>query len=113
MPSRWVKGLGFELHEWAYVHNYSSGRSYNQPNQERMCPVIDGKRKNILNITWDLNVIPCCFDFNATIRFGNLRNQTLEEIFLSPEYLSFVIAHKSNELSAYSVCQNCEKHDYS
>lgn len=108
----WARELGFDMAKWNYVHNYSSGRHYNQPNTDKMCPVIDGKRKNILNITWDLNVIPCCYDFNATIRFGNLRRNTLEEIFLGPEYLAFVIAHQSNDLSVYPICQNCEKNDY-
>lgn len=107
----WAKDLGFNIAEWSYVHNYSSGRYYNIPNTEKMCPVISGKRKNILNITWDLNVIPCCYDFNATIRFGNLRQHTLEEIFSSREYLAFVTAHKLGSLSAYPICQNCEKND--
>lgn len=109
---QWAKELGFNLANWNYVHNYSSGRHYNMPNTERMCPVVNGKRKNILNITWDLNVIPCCYDFNATIQFGNLRQQSLEEIFLGPEYLAFIIAHQSADLAAYRICQNCEKNDY-
>ncbi len=108
----WLQELGFKTTGWDYAHNYSNGRSYNLPNSEKICPVIRGNRKNILNITWDLNVIPCCYDFNATIRFGNLREHSLEEIFLSPEYLAFVIAHQSNDLSAYPVCQGCEKNDY-
>jgi MoaA/NifB/PqqE/SkfB family radical SAM enzyme len=108
----WAKELGFDIKEWTYVHNYSDGRNYNLPNTEKLCPVINGNRKNILNITWDLNVIPCCYDFNATIRFGNLREHTLEEIFSSSEYLLFIIAHKLNDLSSYPVCQNCEKNDY-
>ena len=73
----WARDLGFVMDEWKTVHNFSDGRQYNLPNTEGMCPVISGNRKNILNITWDLNVIPCCFDFNATIPFGNLRNQSL------------------------------------
>ncbi|MBS0626803.1 MAG: SPASM domain-containing protein [Verrucomicrobia bacterium] len=109
---RWAEELGFTIAEWAYVHNYSDGRHYNLPNSEKTCPVINGKRKNILSVTWDLNVIPCTYDFNASIRFGNLKNQSLEEIFSSPEYLSFILAHKSNNLDAYPVCQNCEKNDY-
>jgi MoaA/NifB/PqqE/SkfB family radical SAM enzyme len=109
---RWALGLGFEIGEWTYVHNYSDGRHYNAPNAEKMCPVINGKRKNILNITWDLHVIPCCYDFNATIPFGNLREQSLEEIFSSPEYLAFLIAHQTGNLSQYPVCQNCEKNDF-
>lgn len=110
---KWAEGLGFEIGQWGYVHNYSDGRHYNLPNSERMCPVIEGKRKSILNVTWDLNVIPCCYDYNATIPFGNLRHQSLEEIFSSPEYLAFVLAHKSGDLTAYPVCGNCEKQDYS
>lgn len=108
----WAHQLGFEIGQWEYVHNYSNGRHYNLPNAKQQCPVISGKRKNILNITWDLNVIPCCYDFNATISFGNLRRQSLTEIFSSPEYLSFVIAHQSDHLTDYPVCQNCEKYDY-
>ncbi len=109
----WAEELGFSINKWSYVHNYSDGRTYNEPSAEKLCPVIEGKRRDILNITWDLNVIPCCYDYNATIRFGNLREQTVEEIFSSPEYLAFVLAHKSNYLDAYPICQNCEKHDYS
>lgn len=108
----WVKELGYLVNEWGYVHNYSDGRDYNAPNVETLCPVIAGNRKQILNITWDLSVIPCCFDYNATIRFGNLRDHSLEEIFSSPEYLSFVLAHTSNQLDGYQVCQGCEKLDY-
>ena len=110
---KWAAELGFEIRTWSYVHNYSSGRHYNEPNTEKMCPVISGRRKGILNITWDLKVIPCCYDFNATIPFGNLREQTLEEVFSSPEYLKFTIAHTVNNLADYPVCQNCEKNDFS
>jgi len=109
----WALQQGFQVKPWFYLHNYSDGRSYNVPNAERLCPVISGKRKEILNITWDLHVIPCCYDFNATIRFGNLRHQSVEEIFSSSEYLAFVQAHQRGELEAYPACQNCEKADYS
>lgn len=108
----WLTELGFAVKSWNYVHNYGDGRNYNLPNETKMCPVINGRRKEILNITWNLDVIPCCYDFNATIRFGNLRESTLEEIFSSPAYFQFVLAHQSGDLSAYPVCQNCEKNDY-
>jgi MoaA/NifB/PqqE/SkfB family radical SAM enzyme len=108
----WVEKLGFDIREWNYVHNYSSGRHYNAPNAKRICPVIRGKRRKILNLTWDLNVVPCCYDFNATISFGNLHKQSLKEIFSGAAYLDFVIAHQTGSLSAYPVCQNCEKFDY-
>lgn len=107
----WVTDLGCKIETWPSVHNYGDGRNYNAPATGKMCPVINGKRKNILNITWNLDVIPCCYDFNATIPFGNLRESTLEEIFSSPAYFQFLTAHLSGDLSAFPVCANCEKID--
>lgn len=89
-------------------HNYGNGRSFN-PFSKKLCPVVEGIRKNILQITWDLYVIPCCFDFDATIKFGNLKTQTLEEIFSSEAYLKFIDNHKKGDLSQMLVCQGCEK----
>ena len=109
---KWAESMGLTGGFWPAVHNYGDGRSFNKPAPNVLCPVIAGLRKGILNITWDLSVIPCCFDFNATIRFGNLREKSLEEIFSGPEYLRFVLAHQSGALEQYPVCENCEKHDY-
>jgi radical SAM protein with 4Fe4S-binding SPASM domain len=108
----WAQELGFEIREWSYVHNYGGGRTYNQPGQERLCPVVSGKRRHILNVTWELDVVPCCYDFNAAMRFGNLRRNTLEEIFSDRPYLDFIAAHQKDDLTRYPVCQNCEKSDY-
>jgi radical SAM protein with 4Fe4S-binding SPASM domain len=109
----WAQALGFEIREWDYLHNYGDGRRFNAPNSERVCPIVSGIRKKILKVTWDFNVIPCSYDFNATICFGNLRKNTLEEIFSSREYFDFIIAHQTNNLSGYPICQQCEKFDYS
>jgi len=108
----WLTDLGFDYAHWSSVHNYGDGRQYNEPGETKLCPVINGLRKHILNVTWNLNVIPCCFDFNASIKFGNLRESNIPEIFSSPEYLEFVINHQTNSLKQYPVCQNCEKRDY-
>lgn len=108
---RWAKDLGCEVQPWGHVHNYGDGRKYNTADDERVCPVVEGNRRNILHITWDLNVIPCCFDYNATISFGNLRKNTLEEIFSSPVYFHFIVQQKIKTFAAFPVCQNCEKYD--
>ncbi|MBN2478868.1 MAG: SPASM domain-containing protein [Parachlamydiales bacterium] len=108
----WCENTGFKIKTWPYVHNYGIGRSYNLDQNKKVCPVIDGARKQILNITWDLNVVPCHFDFNSSIKIGNLRDKNLEEIFKSEKYFDFVLAHKTNNFSSFLVCQNCEKLEY-
>jgi len=102
--------LGFAFGATEDWHNYGDGRNF-QPPSEKVCPVIAGKRKQILQVTYKLEVIPCCFDYDATIKLGNLKEQSLEEIFSSPVYEKFVIAQLFNEFSNHAVCKGCEKFD--
>lgn len=103
--------LGFNIQEVKSWHNYGNGREYNEKN-DRICPVLNGRRGQILNITWDLNVVPCCFDFNSTIKFGNLKQMSIEEIFTSDAFEKFLLAQIRKDYKNYPVCQGCEKIDY-
>jgi len=89
------------------LHNYGDGRVYNRPGRGRPCSVTWGYRRRILQVTWNLDVIPCCFDFNADICFGNLRNQTLAEIFHGDRYRSFIAAHLEDRPEG--PCVSCER----
>lgn len=109
---KWVHSLGFSFFKERKLHNYGDGRQYNKPKKEQLCPVVADNRKGILQVTWNLDVIPCCYDYNASIPFGNLRTQTLEEIFSSEAYFQFIYAHMTNRLDNYPICQNCEKDIY-
>jgi radical SAM protein with 4Fe4S-binding SPASM domain len=91
------------------IHNYGLGRNYNAPGKNEICSIVWGNRKNILQITWDLNVIPCCYDFNSDIIWGNLKQQTIDQIFQSKKYLDFISSHKKNDLGKYLPCLNCER----
>lgn len=37
-------------------------------------------------VAWDGRVVPCCFDYNAVVTLGNLKEQTLAEIWNGPKY---------------------------
>jgi MoaA/NifB/PqqE/SkfB family radical SAM enzyme len=90
------------------LHNWGSGRKFNMPGN-KICSVVSGYRSRVLQITWDLNVIPCCFDFNASIVLGNLRSHSVREILESHIYRLFIESHKSGSLEAYPVCAGCER----
>lgn len=91
------------------LHNFGYGRAYNAPRNDLTCSIVWGYRKRILQVTWDLRIIPCCFDFNASVVFGDLRTQNLAQVFASPAYQSFIRAHQQNILHDYPVCQACER----
>ena len=106
----WMNSIGVQPNEMGNVHNYGGGRAYNKPPSVGVCSIAWGFRRRILKVTWDLNVLPCSFDPNATIRFGNLRSQTLEEIFSGPAYRDFIKTHLENRLGDYPVCLACERY---
>ncbi len=105
----WLSEIGVtEIHN-RQLHNYGGGRSYNTVSAEGVCSITWGYRKRVLQVTWDLGIIPCCFDFDATVVFGNLHQNTIADIFQMDRYKKFIEAHEKNELSEYSVCTNCER----
>lgn len=105
----WLEDLGVETVRERALHNYGNGRSYNRVDTAIPCSVAWGFRRRVLQVTWNLWVIPCCFDFNAEIRFGNLREQTLEEILRGPAYERFIADHLADRLEAYPICEGCER----
>lgn len=105
-----LRTLDFDIGYLPNLHNYGDGRNYNEPST-KPCPVLSGDRQRNLQITWDLNVVPCCFDYNSSIIFGNLRTQTLEEIFNSPPYLQFLLSHKITNGNDFAICRTCERGD--
>jgi hypothetical protein len=108
----WLQALidshGFEVRS-PKLHNYGIGRTYNPiENGQGLCSVFNGGRRNILQITWDLNVKPCCFDFNASMKLGNLRSQSIAEILNGEPYRALALAQMTGDLSNYPVCANCD-----
>jgi len=105
----WLDRLGVSVLRERDLHNYGSGRSYNEAGKGTPCSVVWGYRRRVLQVTWDLWVIPCCFDSDAAIRLGNLRSQSLEEIFSGPAYAEFIRCHVEERLENYPLCLTCER----
>ncbi len=59
-------------------------------------------------VTWDGMVVPCCFDKDATHRVGDLKKQSLKEIWNGPEYRGFRAALFSSR-KEIDICANCSE----
>lgn len=57
-------------------------------------------------VTWNGNVVPCCFDKDAKYVMGNLKEKSFREIWNSESYLAF---RKSlfNHRNEIDICKNC------
>lgn len=40
-----------------------------------------------MSVTWDGRVVPCCYDFDARMVLGDLKTQTMDEIWNGPAYI--------------------------
>lgn len=59
-------------------------------------------------ITWDGNIVPCCFDKDARYVMGNILNDSLEDIWNSERYIGFRKQLLSNRKSI-DICTNCSE----
>ena len=57
-------------------------------------------------ITWDGNVIPCCFDKNAGHIMGDLNEDTFRDIWNGPKYRIFRKSILSGRYMT-EICRNC------
>jgi len=89
------------------LHNYGDGRSYKATNgKPRTCPILV---QPILQVLWTGEVVPCCYDFNGTMVLGDLRKQTIEEIWHGRRYQAIRKAHATGDYRGWPLCINCDR----
>jgi radical SAM protein with 4Fe4S-binding SPASM domain len=57
-------------------------------------------------VTWDGNVVPCCFDKDAKYMMGNLHQNSLKEIWGNSDYQIFR-AKLLTDRTQIDICKNC------
>ncbi len=57
-------------------------------------------------VTRDGTVVPCCFDKDATYEMGNLKTETLQEIWYNEAYFNFR-SHLMVSRKEIDICRNC------
>lgn len=60
-----------------------------------------------LAIQWDGTVVPCCRDYNAVNAMGNVRTQTLREIWNGEKYAAFRQQHRTGCFGDNAFCSGC------
>lgn len=93
-----------KLHNYGDKHNF-----YECKNKSIPCSIAWGNFHGILQISWQLNVIPCCFTVDDEIVFGNLKEHNLGEIFNSKKYRDFIFAIINDNLRDYPLCLKCQR----
>jgi radical SAM protein with 4Fe4S-binding SPASM domain len=59
-------------------------------------------------IAWDGRVVPCCFDYDAIVTLGDLRENTLAEIWNGEKYQAIRAAELAGR-NDNPLCKNCKE----
>ena len=105
---KYLESIGYKSNNFrmTQLHNYGNHNDkMPKHNAYGFCSIFWGHRKEVLQIDWEGNVVPCCFDINSDYIWGNINNESLEEIFTSKKRLLFL--KNVIEKKYIPICDGC------
>ena len=90
-------------HNWVFAVNYRKV----QENKMNTC---GRPSKGPLQVQVDGTVNMCCFDYDGHLTLGDLKTQSLNEIFSSPMFKKIVESHTTGDFKGSGlICENCDQ----
>ncbi len=90
-------------------HNWVDGRNYRKI-QKKKLKTCGRLFKGPLQIQVDGTVNMCCFDFDGKLTLGDLKTQSLKEIFSSAAYKKIVECDKTGNFKGSNlICEHCDQ----
>lgn len=91
-------------------HNFGDGRSYRERLDEVEVKTTCGRPENgPLQIQWNGEVIPCCYDYNNQIILGNAFTQPVLDVLNGPKYRLLRWAHRTKHFEVFPYCDQCDQ----
>jgi len=116
-------GVDEVVFKTAQIYDFENGSPLipDNPKYSRYRQGSDGKyslKNDLLNqcwkmwhscvITWDGKVVPCCFDKDASHQMGDLKNESLKNIWYGEAYQQFRQSILKSR-SEIEICKNCSE----
>lgn len=67
---------------------------------------------NTFTILWNGDVALCCLDYDGRVIIGNLKNQTIKEIWQSRQLRQIRKMHTARKFQKLAICRDCSKTMY-
>jgi MoaA/NifB/PqqE/SkfB family radical SAM enzyme len=93
-------------------HNFGDGRDYRDRkngtsiNVKKTC---GRPESGPLQIQWNGEVIPCCYDYNNKIVLGNAFEQSVLEVMNGAKYRLLRYAHRTGRFNIFPYCDQCDQ----
>jgi MoaA/NifB/PqqE/SkfB family radical SAM enzyme len=93
-------------------HNFGDGRDYREREDgaKVSAKTTCGRPESgPLQIQWNGEVIPCCYDYNNKIVLGNAFEQSVLEIMNGAKYRLLRYAHRTGRFNLFPYCDQCDQ----
>lgn len=94
-------------------HNFGDGRDYREREEategESVKTTCGRPESGPLQIQWNGEVIPCCYDYNNKIVLGNAFEQPVLDILNNPKYRLLRYAHRTGRFNLFPYCDQCDQ----
>lgn len=90
-------------------HNWVDGRSYRKVQAEKV-KTCGRPCRGPLQIQVDGTINMCCFDYDGKLTIGDLKKQSLKEIFSAAPFKKIMKCHQSGNYEGGGlICENCDQ----
>jgi MoaA/NifB/PqqE/SkfB family radical SAM enzyme len=91
-------------------HNYGDGRSYRERHEAVEIKTSCGRPENgPLQIQWNGEVVPCCYDYNNQIILGNAFESPVLDILNGEKYRLLRLSHRMKQFKLFPYCDQCDQ----
>jgi MoaA/NifB/PqqE/SkfB family radical SAM enzyme len=91
-------------------HNWGDGRDYRQRVDDIGLKTTCGRPAHgPLQIQWNGEVIPCCYDYNNEIVLGNAFERPVLDILNDSKYRLLRLAHRDKKFRLFPFCNGCDQ----
>lgn len=91
-------------------HNFGDGKNYRDRTNDESIKSTCGRPENgPLQIQWNGEVVPCCYDYNNKVILGNAFETPVLDIMNGPKYRLLRYAHRQKKFHMFPYCDQCDQ----
>lgn len=90
-------------------HNFGDGRDYRERLDDSKKTSCGRPENGPLQIQWNGEVIPCCYDYNNQVILGNAFETPVLEILNGAKYRLLRYSHRMKKFGMFPYCNQCDQ----
>ena len=90
-------------------HNFGDGRDFRERLDDTHKTTCGRPENGPLQIQWNGEVIPCCYDYNNQVILGNAFETPVLDLLNGPKYRLLRYAHRMKKFAMFPYCNQCDQ----